>query len=235
MSKLLADYQAKVDQSLREQAGRLTPSDKDAFIQEAVVEHSRHRPLVKVADFSGDAATYDIPLGAAGGMTDWQEGFSVVRAVEYPAGEREPIYLEADQWIEYVTPTGRVLRLLEDTPQVGEKVRISYGIMHTVSASTGTIPENDFPAVCNLAAAFAAHALSLQYAQLGDSTIGADSADHKSKSEEYAAASKRLRALYFAHMGINDEQGAGAASATRDWDAGPGYGGDYLTHPKEWR
>jgi len=231
MAKLLADYRTKLDQVLEDLAARLDQPKKDAAITEAVSEHSRHRPHAKVADVAGDGATFDIPLGAAGGVPDWQEGFSVVRQVEYPAGEREPILLERDAWREYVTPTGRVLRLHTITPQTGETVRISYAILHTVSALAGTIPDADFDSVVNLAGSIAAHMLAMSFAQAGDSTIAADSVDHKSKSAEYAARARDLRGLYFRHMGITDEKGAAAASVTADWGRTPG-DQEYLTHPK---
>jgi len=236
VAKTLADYGVKFDQDFQDLARNLDQNARDAAIQEAVAEYSKHRPVVQVKDIAGDGATYDIPLGTAPGPTDWCEGFSVVRQVEYPAGERQPVYLEQDQWQEYVKPTtGRVLRLLVTTPATGESTRITYSILHTVSAATGTIPDADFYSVVQLAASYAAHGLAMFYAQQGDSTIGADSVDHKSKSSDYASRAKDLRALYFAHMGMKDERGAPAASVQMDWDRSPGYGDDYLTHPKEWR
>jgi hypothetical protein len=236
VGKILAEYGVKFDQDFQDLARNLDQDARDAAIQEAVMEYSKHRPRIMVMDVAGDGATYDIPLGTAPGPTDWIEDFSVVRQVEYPAGEREPVYLEQDEWREYVKPTtGRVLRLIETTPATGESTRVTYSIPQTVSADTGTIPDSDFYAVVQLAASYAAHGLAMFYAQQGDSTIGADSVDHKSKSSDYATRAKDLRALYFAHMGMKDERGAPAASVHMDWDRIPGHGDDYLTHPREWR
>ena len=232
MAKLLAEYQIKLDQVLQDLAGRLDQDAKNAALAEAVREYSRHRPVVKVVDVAGDGAMYDVPLGTAPGPTDWCEGFSTVRLVEYPAGERRPNVLERDQWCEYQTPTGRVLRLLEVTPATGQSVRITYSVLRTLGETAGTIPDADFDAVANLGGSYAAHGLAMSFAQQGDPTIQADSVDHKSKSAEYAARARTLRQLYFSHMGLEDEQGAPAASVQADWDQMPGTGGDYLTHPK---
>lgn len=232
---LLIDYQTRLDEVLQDLSARLSAAVKDAAIQEAVREYSKHRPVIRVLDVPGDGATFDIPLGTAPGPTDWSPGFSTVRDVEYPAGERTPQRLERAQWTEYQAPSGRVLRLLEITPAIGKSVRIVYTVPHTLSLTLGTIPEAEFDAVANLAGSHAAQALANSFVQQGDSTIGADSVDHKSKSAEYAARSRELRALYFRHLGMTDEKGAPAASVHADWDQTPGVGGDYLTHPKEWR
>lgn len=235
MGKTLQQYRTKLDQVVKDSAGRMTQDARDAAVAEAVAEHSRHRPRLAVTDVAGDGSTYDIPLGAEGGVADWDEGFSVVRQVEYPAGEREPVILERDTWTEYVTPTGRVLRLLETTPQSGASVRVTWTRAHSVTTLAGTVPDSEFDPVSNLAGSIAAAMLAAEYAQQGDSTIGADSVDHKSKSAEYTALARELRARYFKRMGITDERGAGAASVSADWDLRMGHGQDFLTHPKEWR
>lgn len=233
--KLLIDYQTRLDEVLQDLAARLASAAKDSAIHEAVREYSKHRPAVKVLDIPGDGATFDIPLGMAPGPTDWSPGFSVVREVEYPAGERRPQRLEREQWAEYQAPSGWALRLFEVTPAVGTIARITYTALHTVSLTIGTVPDVDFDAVANLAGSHAAQALANSFAQQSDPTIRADGVDHENQSTAYAQRSRELRALYFRHMGIVDEKGAPAASVHADWDQTPAFGGDYLTHPREWR
>lgn len=229
MAKLLADYRTKVDQALQDKAAVLTQAEKDAFIEQAVKEHSKIRPLKKVADIVG-SGVFDLALPVS-----WEKGFSKILSVEFPADEREPVYLEDEDWLIYEKTTGEVLRLINDTPSAAQKVRLNFSARHTVDVATGTIPDADFDAVADFATAFAATALASRYAQLSESTLGADSVDHKSKSQEYRSMAGFRFKLYKEHMGIKEGDPAAAGFATKDWDVNFPWGEDRLTHPRRWR
>ena len=53
----------------------------------------------------------------------------------YLATNQEPEILDDDQWIIYQTPTGKVLRLKEDTPGLGETVRVTHTRRHKISST----------------------------------------------------------------------------------------------------
>lgn len=227
--KLLVDYQTRLDQILKEQAGDLVQGDKDAAIQNAVDAHSRFRPQKKIFDSLGNNE-FDMDL-----PTDWEKDFSVIDKVEFPAGERQPIYLEDEDWQIYEDTAGQVLRLLNDTPTALQTARITYSVRHVVSETEGTIPDAHFEGVCHLAAAFALQSLANKYQALGDSTIGADSIDHKSKASEARANATAERKLYTDHMGLKPADQVQAGFATKDWDVDYPWGEDRLTHPRRWR
>lgn len=96
----------------------------------------------------------------------------------------------------------------------------------------------DFFAVCNLSAGLCAQAISAKYSRTSDSTFSADSVDHLSRAQQWAARAKAFIALYEEHLGIGadagDEQGTGDFV---DWDTSPGWPGsrDYLFHGKHTR
>jgi hypothetical protein len=232
--KLLTDYLARLDQILLEQAGDLDESGKEAAIDAAVREHSRYRPHRRLHVFSGDGSAVDFPLGAAPGPTDWEKEFSTILRVEYPAGRREPIYLEDEDWMVYDQPTGQVLRLLTATPGATEQVVVTYTLRHALGASSSTIADADFEALCHLGAAFALQSLSNRYLQTVDSTIGADAVDHKSKSFDAAQNAARERQTYFRMIGVKENDVA-AAFASKDMDVDYPWGEDRLTHPRRWR
>ena len=104
------------------------------------------------------------------------------------------------------------------------------------SVQVNTIPASDEDAVANLAASLCSGALASAYAQTGDSTITADSVDHKSKSEQYAARAREQKKVYLNHIGIKEgESEVSPASVVKDLDVDYPWGGDRLTHPKKWR
>ena len=228
MAKLLPDYKLKLDQVLEDLSGALTDTKKEAAIQEAVVWHSRHEPQEKLQDLAGDGTTAEFAVAS-----DFVQGLSTVRSIEYPQGKRPPEYLEKhDDFLLYRKPTGLFHQFLT-VPASAKVARVTYTALHVVSATAGTVPDHRFDAVCTLAAAVSCQWLANRFSQQGDSTIGADSVDHKSKAAEYASRARELERTYMKALGITDLGGPPAASATRDWDQGYPFGIDRLTHPRK--
>lgn len=201
-------------------------------INAAVKEHSRHKPRIVIEDEDGTGG-FDYALTL---LADWAEGFSVIKSVEYPVDDTEETaeILQDDEWCIYQKPSGDVLRFLEDTPSATEDIRIKYTALHTCTDAACTVDNYDEEAVQCLAASFFCDMLSTYYAQNQDSTIHADSVDHKSKSSDYAARAKVYRKTYFNHMGIREGK-TPAASVTGDQDIQGSWGSDKLTHPRKGR
>jgi hypothetical protein len=234
----LTTFNALVDTRIKDSEGVLTSAEIDAAVAEAVTTYSKHRPHELLADLAGDG-DYDYAVPA-----DWVLDCSAVRRVEYPAGERVPVYLEDDQYTLYKPDAqATVLRFLDVTPQAGQTARVTYTAPHVVDADSSTIPANDEECVGNLAASVACEWIASHYSQQGDPTLSADTTDHRSKASDYAARAKRFRALAYEHLGIStSKDGTGqasvaTASATREWDSDfAGMTGiDRLTHPRRWR
>lgn len=183
-----ATWRANIGRLIRDDAGILTPADLDFAIGEAVKRYSRAKPRVVVADLEGEG-NFDLPLPA-----EYSEGISEVREVEYPVGRRERSLVDRLDWAIYRTPLGLVLRLLEDTPEVGESVRVTFTALHTVGDST-SVPAGDQDAITLIGASLACEALASHYSTAGDATIAADSVSHGGKASEYAMRAKRFMTM----------------------------------------
>ncbi len=295
------DFKEKVSGIVRDDAEKLTPEEKESFIQEAVKIYSRHRPREVVKDITGDG-TYDYSIATY--LSSWVKGFSTIKSIEYPADRREPEYIDQKYFIIQAKEDGEYIHFLEDTPAATEKARVTYTALHilaskiingtfsfsatdnsinrttgsfitdgifpgnkittpstnnpgpftvksvtalkiifletvateiaaaiTIEVDMNTIPESDQDAVCNLAASLCSGALASIYAHASDSTIGADSVDHRSKSQEFSLRAKIQKQTYLNHIGLKEGE-IPPASVTMDYDVNYPDGTDRLTHPR---
>lgn len=225
------DYIAAIGQWVQGEIP-LDETDKILAISQAIKEHSKHRPLIVVEDVAGDGG-FDYALS---GLASWSDGFSVIKTVEYPVDDTDntPNMLQDGEWIIYEKPAGKMLRFLSDVPTATEDFRVTHTAVHTCTGSGCTVKSFDDEAVQVLAASYFCDMLSTYYTQSQDSTIGADSVDHKSKSSEYAKRARRYREVYSQHTGIKPGQ-APPASVTMDQDKAGSWGADKLTHKQKYR
>jgi hypothetical protein len=222
---ILAEYHKKISRILHDDAEILESQDIFASIIEALSIYSKDRPFRKVADIAGDDGyIYALP-------SDWVKGTSCLRSVEYPAGERVPVYLESTQWIVYDDGISQKLRFPVHNPQTGNTIRITYTTLYT-DKTIDQIPTGDQEAFCALAASLCLGSLSRHYAQTSETTLGADAVDYQDKSRDYADRAGELKEIYRNHLFSNREN-IRPASCTGDWDNQTSWGGDFLLHPKK--
>ncbi|MDT7040872.1 hypothetical protein [Candidatus Nitronereus thalassa] len=222
-------FELLMNDRLRDAKGLIEQDDKHKAIQQALKAYNKERPRELVQDYSGDGATFDLTLPAS-----WAAEFSLVRSIEYPVGQREPVLLERTDWAVYRTPSGQVLRL-QVTPQTGETARVTYTAPHAVDFSSSTVFAQDEEAVADLAASIGLRDLATIFASKQDATIAADSVDHQSKAREFLKLADVLETRYREHVGIGMTTPVQAASTFVDVDQqGPGQG-DKLTHPNRYR
>jgi len=203
-------------------------------INKAVKRYAQDRPLEVSEDEPGDGG-FDYALTI---LASWAEGFSTIKQIEYPVDDDDTYedenILQEDSWKIYQKPAGKVIRLLENKPTAAESMRITYTALHLCDDTQCTVPAIDEEAVQMLAAAEFCQMLATYFAQNQDSTIAADSVDHKSKSADYAARARTYRKGYFDHLGLKEDQ-VTPASVTRDQDTRPSWRSDQLTHPRKFR
>ncbi len=136
----------------------------------------------------------------------------------------------------YVITAGLTANAFEvAATQGGAAINASGTQSGAQSVQVNTIPASDEDAIANLAASFCSEALASAYAHMIDSTITADSVDHKSKSQEFAARAKAKKRIYMDFLGIKEGEVVPAVSVTKDYDINYPWGDDRLTHPKKWR
>lgn len=219
----LYDYQTLVDELVRDDAGKIAAPERDRAIALAAGRYSKDRPRVVMEDVTADG-TNILPLPAA-----WVPNQSYLASLEYPVGEF-PVSLVDPELLGVVrTLTGQEIRLAGAIAS-GATVRATIHIPHTLDAGADTLPEADREAVASYAAAVLLDQLASLYAANQDSTIQADSVDHRSQSAEYAARARALRARYFDALGIDPKRQV-AASTTVNLSLPDSRGRDRLTHP----
>lgn len=230
----LAIYRTAIDELVPDQQQLTGTTQKDRAIGQALLEHSRHKPLEIVEDLSGDGG-YAYALS---GLASWDEDFSSVLAVEYPVDdtdEDQQILNPGEDWKVYKAPTGRELHFLFDKPAATETFRVTYTAPHAVDADSSTVASMDDAAVQTLAAAKFCRILAARNAANEDSSMAADSVDHVSKRREYEAAAKSYEAEYYDHIGAKPKSAPKPGCAFADWDVDNQDGSDRLTHGRRRR
>jgi hypothetical protein len=122
---------------------RWSDDELDRHIERAVRELSLAIPLEAKATPTTSEGSRDISLA---GLSD----LVAVEAVEYPVDKYPPSYIPFSLW------AGTLTLLVDATPPGGESVNIYYGKMHTLDATTSTIPPHLEELVGTGAAAYAA-------------------------------------------------------------------------------
>jgi hypothetical protein len=114
------------------------------------------------------------------------------------------------------------------------RITFSAPYAFTATAHLCEAPQEDFFAICYLAASLCCQAMAAKYARIGDSTISADSTAHGSKSGDYSTRASEFMALYQGAMGIAETSVVKAGGAFFDWDVKPTAqdGRDYMFHGK---
>jgi hypothetical protein len=223
----LTDFQTLVNDLVRDDAGKVSTTQRDLAIANAVLQYSKVRPVDKVEDITAAGGNL-LALPEA-----WEPDFSDLKSLEYPIGNFPPSILSAQSWSLYAAPSGLSIMMSWSLPEAVE-LRAVFSIAHQVTALVDTIPLGDREVVCCLAAASLCDQLATLYSGDTDSTIKADSVTHQSKAAEFAARARALRKRYFDELGIDPKKNV-ASGVVVDLNLGNSLGGDRLTHGTGYR
>ena len=211
----LAAFKTRAGLLLQDQAAFLstaTDQEMDAAIRAAREQYSHDLPRVLVADIAGDGTTYDLTLPSG-----FVAGFSIVRSLEYPAGERIPTMLPSDEWTMYQTDSATVIRLGTVTPASGSEVRVSYTAMHAIAdldetinptpppatiAHATTIPAHHVEAFCYLIVAKALQMLSARFLHEQEDAIDVDAVERGGKSDQARRLAGTMLGIYRDTLGL---------------------------------
>lgn len=142
----LSDMRTRVRRDLHdEDAGnyRWTDSELDRHIERAARELSLAAPREAKATLTTTAESRDLSLST---LTE----LVAVEAVEYPVDKYPPSYVPFSLW------AGTLTLLVDEVPLSAQPVNVYYGRMHTLDASTSTIPPQLEEVVATGATAYAA-------------------------------------------------------------------------------
>ena len=126
----LPQMRARLRQDLHDedsQSYRWSDAELDRHIGRAVRELSLATPLEAKAALTTTAGSRELSVSS---LTD----LFLVEAVEYPTGKYPPVYIQFSLW-------GSTLTLLVDSAPAGvENANVFYGKLHTLDATTSTLP-----------------------------------------------------------------------------------------------
>ena len=229
MALTISDFLTKVKLTVKDDASRYTDAEKQEFIKQAVRAYSRDRPRERDALLAGDGSrqTFGPPLG-------WIQGWSQPVQIEHPINAVPPNYLDVQDNVLVIQRSDvEQIMLLRIAPASGEPARLYYTAQHTVDANTNTVVDVDFDAVCDLAAAVLCRALAVFYTESTDSSILADSVDHRDKARTFLTMAEHLKAQYIDHISAGDVETP--VLALHDVDMRMSWGRDLLWHPARFR
>lgn len=189
--------------------------------------YDKDHPLTKYKSYTGDGE-YDYTK-----PSDWIDGFSRLEAIEYPSGNQEPIYLDKEKFQLYHNGTVEKIRFIDAEPSASQNFIVTYTIPHTLTDSANTIYEADFNAVCHLTAGLTLLSMANKYTQSSEPTIAASAVAFRTKSDRCRAVAEEQFKLYAKAMQQDEE--VSAAIIIREYDTKYPWGGEYITHPPEWR
>lgn len=202
----------------------------EELVNEAVVEYSRHKPQVKVADTTGaDVWDYALPTG-------WVTDFSNIISIEYPfnsATQDIDLIKEGVSWLYYQDTTSVKIRFLGSKPSASETFRVTYTLPHTVDNTSSTVNNAHERSVVNYAAALLAEVLAAEFEKKGRSSLPEGTFDLRTKAQEYHAQADRYYKRWRQGMGIPEDGGPRAASESTDTDWKLSTGDTPLTHARQ--
>lgn len=237
MPTVLADFIAAIDSIVKDDAPflastvALASTFKASAVENAVETYSKDKYLSSSVSVTGDGGKdYDLP-------TDWNETFSQITRVEYPAGQDPPQFLEQDDYILYRSAaSGLILKFINWEPNSNQTFVVFYSLKHTVDGSSSTVYGTDFWAVAHLAASYTLRTMASKAAQSSESTIAADAVAYRDKAKQYTDLADKYHDIYLRKMGKHkdDLKQRKFASQTKDYDPKLQTGHTYLTH-QSWR
>lgn len=161
---------------------RWTDDELDRHIAHAVSQFSQALPLEDTADIATTADSRDVDISQLADRV-------MIEAVEYPIGSYPATYRRFALWQDTLT-------ILSDIVPDGSDARIYYGKLHTLDASSSTIPTQHEDLVALGAAAYAL----LEWANYAINRVNVGGADtavtyQKQGSELLARFRKELKRL----------------------------------------
>lgn len=184
----LSDLQDRVDALVQDDSRRLTTTERDLFITDALYEFSEDYPQEKSDDTTGDGG-YDYSM-----PSDWVDDFSTIWSIFYDITDQNPTYLEAKEYTILRSGTGSTLTLQFLSTSFSSST--TFRMIYTIPWTATTLPTHFWGLVSKLAASYCCEALAGKYAHTEEPTINADIVNYHSKSDMFAKRAKELRKDY---------------------------------------
>lgn len=216
----LADFQALVDNLVRDPDSHIATADRDKAIDLARLRYSQDKPRQLFEDLAGDGS-HLLAYPAA-----FEFDFSNITQIETPPDQTPPAVLGNADWQPYVTVAGSRI-MFDAAPAVGAVVRVRFTTAHLLDGANDTIPGKHQEAVSCWAAALLQDQLASQFSGASLPTMDSDSVDHGEKAAMFSRRAGRNRARYFDELGIDPKRNV-AAGATVNLSIAHGGGQGFM-------
>lgn len=146
MPTTIATIRSRVRQDLHDEdsgAYRWTDAVLDRHILRAVADYSLYRPVEQKTTLTTSAGSRDLSIASLTGLI-------TIEAVEWPAGEYPPRYVGFSRWMTTLTMD------TPNAPGAAEDVHVYWTSLHTLDASSSTLPAAHEDIAAIGAAAYAA-------------------------------------------------------------------------------
>lgn len=218
----LAEYEVRSRIMLgRPATTTISSGDLEEHVEEAVRRYSKDRPRTAFRDYAGDGSAFDLSLTP---ITEWVHGFSFPQAIEYPQGERPPVFLDMGEALLYPldsAPTS--IRLTSTTPATGETARVYFSVpwpIPTNDPAVDKIPATDFETVCHYAAYLGAEQLAGRAVPKKDPSFPAAQVfDLAAEGPNWREIARDHLKAYRVAVGADEETRPTPASGWVNWDA----------------
>lgn len=205
MGHTLGEWIAKVGALLKDSSQKDIGVDVEAVgIRPAIGRYSIDRPYEAQADAVGNGtAYYPVPPG-------WLVGFSILRAVEFPAHQNPPQFLDDQEWTVCLSPsdiTSWQVMFLTAFPGLNQSIRYSYTVpwaYPTTDATVDLIDTVAFEAVSALAAAHCCRALAIEAARNLRGALPTDLVDGTNRVAILSKAADAMEAIYERFLGLQE-------------------------------
>jgi hypothetical protein len=159
----LPTMRARLRKDLHDEDGasyRWTDGELDRHIQHTVRELSLAVPLEAKTALSTTAGSRDLSIAS---LTD----LVAIEAVEYPTGKYPPAYTRFSVWLSTLT------LLVDSTPAGAENVNVYWTKLHTIDATSSTVPARFEDVIADGAGGYAA----LEWASFSTNRVNAGGRD----------------------------------------------------------
>lgn len=238
-----SDYLTEIDSKIQDDVPKLSDDDKKAALRGAVTDYGHDRAIsVKVA-VAGTGTDEYLLKNILGGL--WVYGFTDVREVEYPRGNKPRTILEREDW--EILDDGSAqdgsnikLRFLSGSPGVSEYFVLDVALeprLPEVGVANFPDTEENFNNITTLAAAYCCQRLAAAYAPSSDGTISADVVNYHEKTRKYTDLARNYLKRYYRNVFGSEDPPSGvrAAFVDIDLDADTSQGQDFLFHSRRFR
>ncbi len=196
------DYIDELKSLIKDDVPKLTDADLDLILAKAVADHSKHKPFYVRKKIQGNG-TSEYDLQAVLGSL-WKHGYSAIREIEYPIGNKPRTVINDRNYEIYDDGTAQdgsnlILRFLDESPPATDFFIVAFNTeLDLPEAGVQNFPDTDetFSNITTLAAAYACQRLAAAYAPSSDSTISSDTVNYHEKSGKYSSLSRQYMRQY---------------------------------------